>query len=249
MCRSHIALRMAAVSLAAGWVAFGGATSSLAAPAQAESIVGRVIDPRGSVLPGVVVTAIAETGGIAREAKSGSQGTYRFADLPDGTYRVDFDLAGFDLIRRNHVRVRRAAPPSVDVTLPLSGICQCIVAWDGPGPDPLPRENLRERMGQVVDEAGRPLPHARLEIVSPVSHEVAYADREGRFRVRVLANQTWPLTARDSGFGVATQQISGITGPPLVLRLPNAEAAGLPDLETFARACRCGGDLFTHPGR
>src|SRR6478735_1733176 len=68
--------------------------------AQSGSLGGRVMDEAGQPLPGVSVTAITEAGGIARLATSGSDGAYQFGELPDGYYRVDFDLRSFDLIRR-----------------------------------------------------------------------------------------------------------------------------------------------------
>ena len=45
----------------------------------------RRVDAAGGFLPGVVVAAIPETGGDARAAMSGANGTYNFEDLPDGT--------------------------------------------------------------------------------------------------------------------------------------------------------------------
>ncbi len=45
---------------------------------------------------------------LTRAAMSGTNRTYTFEDLLDGTCRVDWDLPGFDVKRRNHVQdVRR----------------------------------------------------------------------------------------------------------------------------------------------
>jgi hypothetical protein len=221
---------------------------SLVARSRESSIVGRVVSG-GESLPGVVVTLMPEAGGPMREATAGRDGTYQFADLPDGVYRLDFDLVGgFDVIRRNHVAVRGNGSIRVDVSVPLSTICECIEAWAGPGPDPR-GPDLRERVGQVVDESGQPLAHARLELVSPTSREIAYADREGRLRVLVSASQTWLLTASDSGFRSLTLRVSGDPNSPLTFRLPTGDTATLPDTERFNRWCRCGRDLFRHPGR
>ena len=54
-----------------------------------------------------------------RHTTSGSDGSYRFDGLPDGTYRVDFELRGFELVRRNHVRVRRDSEAKADAA------CRC----------------------------------------------------------------------------------------------------------------------------
>jgi hypothetical protein len=111
----------------------------------------------------------------------------------------------------------------------------------------VPRPKFLERMGQVVDESGGPLPHARLELTSPVGPEVAYADLEGRFVVRLSPTETWPMTAQDSGFGAVTQDVSGIPGP-VVFRLPITDTGTLPDVEQFPSECQCL-DLFTPVGR
>ncbi|HXG69125.1 MAG TPA: carboxypeptidase-like regulatory domain-containing protein [Gemmatimonadaceae bacterium] len=208
---------------------------------QAPSIAGHVADTIGQPVPGVSITATPQTGGSARRATSGRDGAYQFEALPDGTYRVDFELQGFDLTRRNNVHVRREAKAEADATLSISPICECVIST--------PRTALRERAGQVVDESRRGLPYARLELLSATGPEVAYADGEGRFRVRLPLNEHWPLTASDSGFGAVTQQVSGIVSQPVVLTLPRAGTEGLPDTERLSRGCRCPGNLFPHTGR
>lgn len=209
--------------------------------AQSPSIAGKVIDSTGEPLPGVSITA--GDGGIARQSTSASDGVYRFDALPDRTYRIDFELPGFDLFRRNNVRVLRGTTAKVDAALSAGRLCECVSGeWS----------ELRERDGQVVDESGRPLPNARLEVVyrssREVGREVALSDREGRFRIRLPASGTWPLTASDNGFSGVTQQVSGTTASPIIFALPSGVTRTLPDSEPFYRGC-CAGELFVHPGR
>jgi hypothetical protein len=143
-------------------------------------------------------------------------------------------------MRRNHVRVRQDATAHVDGTLSVSGICECIEVV---------QTGLRERSGQVVDESGRPIAHARLELVSPLRHDVAYASNDGRFRVRLPVSGNWPLTASDSGFRPLKLQVSGSADVPIVLRLPHVGTTSVPDVERLKRGCRCPSDLFTHNER
>jgi len=241
---SKLAFGVAVATMIAGIVADTSPTSSQAAIASTSSVVGTISDAAGGFLPGVVVTAMPQAGGEARAAISGINGTYGFEDLAEGTYRIDSYLPGFDVMRRNLVSVRRGEISRGDVTLPVTPICECIDNWARLG---VSRPRLSTRMGQVVDESGRPLPRARLEIVGPVGREVAYANREGRFQVRLSPNQTWRLTARDSGFGAVTLMVSGGDTSPLVFRLPNADTRALPAVERLARPC-CQGDLFTNLG-
>jgi hypothetical protein len=78
---------------------------------------------------------------------------------------------------------------------------------------------------------------------------MAFADSEGRFRVRVSVNKSWSLTASDSGFGAVTQQMSGDPEDPVIFKLPRSSTMNLPDIEHLNRGCRCPGGLFTHDGR
>lgn len=207
------------------------------AAAQSTSIVGQVVDRIGQALPGVTITAYETTIGIAVFSESNSNGNYRFDALPDGTYRIDFELLGFNLFRRNNVRVRADAAATANGVLSISSMCECITVLR-PAP-------LRECAGAVVDESGRPLPYARLTIGSG---RAAVADRYGRFTVRLPLNERWSLTVADSGFSSVTRQVSGADSTPLTFTLRRSDTPGVPDGEPFDRGCRCPDDLFTHPG-
>jgi hypothetical protein len=205
---------------------------------QTASIAGRAVDPRGDALPGAFVTAIFESGGVSTRVTAGSDGVFRFDGLPDGTYRVDFELRGFQLVRRNHVRVPNNGTVSVDATMPIKSQCECVQV--------VPAMPLSERAGRVLDQSGRPLPHARVTIATPRTSEVAYADSDGRFRVRVPTGELWSLTASDSGFNAVTLQVSTAVDSPFVFALPFAGTAAVPAIEALNRQCSCPGDLFTH---
>jgi hypothetical protein len=84
--------------------------------AQSPSIAGQVTDASGQRVPGVSVIALRDSGGVAARATTGSDGMYNIDALPGGGYRVDFDLASFDITRRNHVRVRAGATANVDAS-------------------------------------------------------------------------------------------------------------------------------------
>jgi hypothetical protein len=216
-------------------------TTSTVAVAQSIRIAGHVVDNAGAGLPGVVAMAIPQRGGDTRTVVSGTNGTYAFEDLPEGTYRVDYDLPGFDLTRRNLVPVRGGETTRVDVTLQVTAICECIARAG------LDQSRLTVHVGQVVDPSGRPLPHAQLEIVGPGGSETVYANLEGRFQVRLSPADRWPLTARDSGFGAVTMKVSGGTRAPLLFRLPNTDTRKLPAVERLVRPC-CPTDLFANLG-
>jgi hypothetical protein len=199
--------------------------------AQSPSIVGVVSDGRGSGVSGATVTTMPQSGGPIRQTTSGPDGSYGFDGLPDDTYRVDFELPGFELVRRNHVRVRRGTAAQADASLTPRAICEC-VTLEPPSP-------WAQRRGQVVNKNGNPLPHARVEIVG---REVMITDGEGRFLMRGPANEAWPLAATDSGFRPVTQQISGDDAASIVVILEYVGPTGVPGVQRFG-GCECPGYL------
>ena len=202
--------------------------------AQSASIAGVVRDAIGQPIPGATVTAIPQSGGLIRQTTSGSDGSYRFDGLPDGTYRVDFDLLGFELVRRNHVRVSRDTETKADATLSVRAICECVTV-EPPSP-------WAQRRGQVIDKTGHPLPHARVELVG---RQVMSTDGEGRFLIRVPVNEAWSLTATDTGFRPVTQQVSGADAASVVLILEYVGTTGVPDVQRFG-GCLCDGYLLPY---
>src|SRR5512145_2956023 len=81
-----------------------------AAPAFAQgaaaSIIGKVTDQTGAVLPGVTVTATSPALQVPQvSAVTNELGEYRLAPLPIGTFEVSFDLQGFSAARRQDIRL------------------------------------------------------------------------------------------------------------------------------------------------
>lgn len=58
-------------------------------------ILGRVADTSGAVLAGVKVTITNEATGVSAGTTTNSSGDYGFPQVSVGTYRMEFDLAGF----------------------------------------------------------------------------------------------------------------------------------------------------------
>src|SRR5262249_58357318 len=87
------------------------------------SITGVLTDQGGAVLPGVTVTLTSpalEVDQIVRVSEA--DGEYRLADLPPGTYRVTYQLAGFGTVVRDDIRLTSGFNARVNVTLPLAAL-------------------------------------------------------------------------------------------------------------------------------
>jgi hypothetical protein len=89
----------------------------------AGSIVGRVTDESGAILPGVVVTATSPALQLPQVVDmSDAQGDYRLTPLPIGTYEVVYTLQGFQTVRRDSLRLTAGFVARVDVVLKVGAI-------------------------------------------------------------------------------------------------------------------------------
>ena len=81
----------------------------LCAPASAQLTQGRlagtVTDAQGAILPGVSVTVTSPSLIGGQNTVTQSDGKYMFPSLPSGTYRVLFELSGFQKLTRENVSV------------------------------------------------------------------------------------------------------------------------------------------------
>jgi len=78
-------------------------------------ITGTVVDPGGSAIPGVEVTATSDQTKLVRTTKSSATGSYELVNLPIGTYTITFALNGFTTERIPGIDVQ------ADRTITLAG--------------------------------------------------------------------------------------------------------------------------------
>jgi hypothetical protein len=76
------------------------------------ALAGTVTDASGAVVPNVTVTATNTDTGQVRTDSTSADGSYKFALLPPGTYRVKFEAAGF----------KASEVPSVTVVVTETGV-------------------------------------------------------------------------------------------------------------------------------
>ena len=82
-------------------------------------LIGTVRDNQGGVLPGVTVTATSPALIGGQSAVSEGNGTYQFPTLPPGTYRVVFELSGFQTVARDAIVLASGQTLTVDIDLPV----------------------------------------------------------------------------------------------------------------------------------
>src|SRR3954464_13952973 len=91
--------------------------------ASAQSLAGSVRDTSGAVLPGVAVEAsspaLIEK---VRTAVTDGNGQYQIPNIPPGTYKVTFGLAGFGGVVREGVEVSGAGVISINAELKVGAL-------------------------------------------------------------------------------------------------------------------------------
>jgi hypothetical protein len=101
----------------------------IAAPAAAQTtgdMSGRVTDSSGAVLPGVVVTATNVALQVPQTAVTSESGAFRFAQLALGTYRVQFELAGFKTLVLDDIRVQLGQNTELQPKLEISTVQETV---------------------------------------------------------------------------------------------------------------------------
>jgi hypothetical protein len=110
------------VSLAFSVPAFaqGGGASSTG------TIQGRVMDAQGAVLPGVTVTATSPALIQPQTTVTSETGNYRFPAVPPGVYEINFELAGFNALKRSGIQITLGFTAQVNVELALATLQETV---------------------------------------------------------------------------------------------------------------------------
>jgi hypothetical protein len=109
-----------AIAAAAPTYAQGGGASSTG------TIQGRVTDAQGAVLPGVTVTATSPALLGQQTTVTSETGNYRFPAVPPGTYSVQYELAGFNTIKRDGISITLGFTANVNVELALATLQETV---------------------------------------------------------------------------------------------------------------------------
>jgi hypothetical protein len=98
---------------------------AIAAAQQTGTIVGKVLDTGGLVLPGVTVEARSNVLPTPRVTVSGGAGEFRMPALPPGSYTVEFNLSGMATITRQ-VEVQLGQDTNVEVKMAVQGVSETV---------------------------------------------------------------------------------------------------------------------------
>jgi|GEM_PF-6277707 len=95
------------------------------------SIYGLVIDEQEAPLPGVLIKLESDVT-TAQTATTGSNGSFRFANLPPATYSALFSLQGFTEIKQENIGVHTGSQVELRIILKVSLIEELVVVGEIP---------------------------------------------------------------------------------------------------------------------
>jgi hypothetical protein len=117
--RALLAVGVLALATSAAFAQGGGASSTA-------TIMGRVADTSGAVLPGVTVTASSPSMLGTQTAVTNEQGAYRFPAVPPGTYTLTYELPGFNSLRREGIELRLGFTATINVDLQVASLQETV---------------------------------------------------------------------------------------------------------------------------
>jgi len=90
------------------------------------SLSGTVMDSTGATVPGAGLTLTAQETGAVAKFKTGSDGLYRFDNLPIGTYSLQVTASGFQTYLQSGIKVHQGDSLRQDVSLQVGSSTQRI---------------------------------------------------------------------------------------------------------------------------
>lgn len=89
-------------------------------------VTGTVTDPSGAAVPNAAVTLSGVATGVSQNTTTGPAGSYRFAFVPPGNYKVTVNAQGFQKQERSGILVTAGEPVSLNLQLGLAASAQTV---------------------------------------------------------------------------------------------------------------------------
>jgi hypothetical protein len=106
-------------------------TTTAFAQLPTSSLTGFVRDPQGAVVTGAKVTLTNQQTGAVREVTSGSGGSYVFAHLQPGLYRLRVQASGFGVAEVQDLRLEVGRASTEDVSLSVERVGEVVTVTGG----------------------------------------------------------------------------------------------------------------------
>jgi hypothetical protein len=115
--------------------------------AQTAQIQGTVLDSTGAAVPGAQVKVSQTQTGAARSTNSAADGSYLFANLPIGPYRLEASKPGFSTYVQTGIVLQVDSSPAIDVALKLGAVTDQVQVEANAGLV----ETATTSLGQVIE--------------------------------------------------------------------------------------------------
>lgn len=119
---TRLLLLLLAVLLSSSVVALGQTTAG--------TISGTVTDEKGAVIPNATVTARNIERNISRNLQTGSDGKYRFENMPVGPYEVSVEATGFSKYVQQGITLVLNQNAVIDVSLKAGGVQEIVTVTE-----------------------------------------------------------------------------------------------------------------------
>ena len=112
------------------------------------TILGRVVDDAGAVMPGVEVKAANVSTNVAAAAVTNSAGSYNIPFLLPGNYRVTAEITGFKKFVRDGVEVRVSESVELNIAMQVGAVTESVETRA----DTAQLDTTSPSLGQVIDQ-------------------------------------------------------------------------------------------------
>jgi hypothetical protein len=112
------------------------------------TILGRVTDSTGAIVPNATVRASNVATGVPAEGKSNAAGNYTLPYLLPGTYTIQAELAGFKKFVREGIEIRVNDTVEVNIELTVGNLSESV---EVSAETPL-LSTAESSLGQVIDQ-------------------------------------------------------------------------------------------------
>jgi hypothetical protein len=92
----------------------------------AGDVTGIVTDPSGGAVPNASVTLTSDSTNASRKATTSADGSYRFAFVPPGAYKIAVSASGFQTQERSGLAVNAGQPTPLNVQMQIANASQTV---------------------------------------------------------------------------------------------------------------------------
>ena len=191
------------------------------------SLLGRVTDASGAVVPGVTITVTNLETKVSTETITNEEGNYRVPFLRPGNFSVTAELTGFKKIDRSGIRVSVGSDIAVDFVLEVGGIGETVTVSGAASQLDASTADL----GQVVEK--NHIENTQTNLVRNVLARLEVTASLTQFRTGATGTGTTYTSSGQSDFSISGGGGKGGGNEIMVDGVPNTVPSGAGGIALF----------------